>query len=154
MPPVLGATGVGVPDVNVNGMDLSALPTVVHEDGKEEIDHSISETVDVFSQDRMVYSEYIISNMSYHTVPYGYTIPGTYLQFMQPSAQPRHRYCYLFYVRTTHHVRRSKQSFSFSPITQHTIDDHPHHIIEHTRNDHTQMNVIEFQSLIDTKLIR
>jgi hypothetical protein len=45
MPPVLGATGVGVPDVN--GMDLSALPTVVHEDGKEEIDNSISETVDV-----------------------------------------------------------------------------------------------------------
>ena len=81
-------------------------------------------------------------------------VPGTYLQFMQPSAQPRRKYCYLFYVRTTHHARRSKQSFSFSPITQHTIDDHPHHIIEHTRNDHTQLNVIEFQSLIDTKLIR
>ena len=73
---------------------------------------------------------------------------------MQPSAQPRRKYCYLFYVRTTHHARRSKQSFSFSPIAQHTIDDHPHHIIEHTRNDHTQLNVIEFQSLIDTKLIR
>ena len=82
-------------------------------------------------------------------------VPGTYLQFMQPSAQPRRKYCYLFYLHTTYyHTRRSKQSFSFSLITQHTIDDHPHHIIEHTRNDHTQLNVIEFQSLIDTKLIR
>ena len=77
----------------------------------------------------------------------------TYLQFMQPSAQPRRKYCYLLYLRTTHHARQSKQSFSFPPITQHTIGNHPHHIIEHTRNDHTQLNVIEFQSLIDAKLI-
>ncbi len=33
----------------------------------------------MFSQDRMVYSEYIISNMSYHTVlPYGYSVPVSY----------------------------------------------------------------------------
>ena len=85
-------------------------------------------------------------------------LPETYSQFfMQPSAQPQPTTVvstdiYCTYVPHIIHDEAS-ENFSFSPITQHTID-HPHHIIEHTRNDHTQLNVIDFQSLIDTKLIR
>ena len=76
---------------------------------------------------------------------------------MQPSAQPQPNTAVStdIYIVPTYHTKHDEasESFSFSPITKHTID-HPHHIIEHTRNDHTQLNVIEFQSLIDTKLMR
>ena len=75
------------------------------------------------------------------TVDYKYNfklhVPETYSQFMQPSAQPRRKYCYLLYLHTTQSTTKQAKFliFAYHP-TYHRRPSSSHHWT-HSQRSHT-----------------